>query len=96
MLVVTHEVGFAYRAADRILLMNEGEIVEEGTPDKVLTTPRPLVKNTKTIKNLSESWYTIEDKFLCRRCMFERFSANIGRPKLIVQRSSPFIVEKMR
>ncbi len=43
MLVVTHEVGFAYRAADRILLMNEGEIVEEGTPDKVLTTPRSEV-----------------------------------------------------
>ena len=63
MLVVTHEVGFAYRAADRILLMNEGKIVEEGTPKQSLTTPRSEVgENTKTIKNLSETWYTIEDK----------------------------------
>ncbi|HBR35347.1 MAG TPA: peptide ABC transporter ATP-binding protein, partial [Firmicutes bacterium] len=39
MLVVTHEVGFASRAADRIVFMDQGEIVEEGNPATVLTTP---------------------------------------------------------
>ena len=35
MLIVTHEVGFARRAADRIILLAGGEIVEEGTPAEV-------------------------------------------------------------
>jgi len=39
MLVVTHEVGFASRAADRIIFMDQGEIVEEGEPATVLTSP---------------------------------------------------------
>lgn len=39
MLVVTHEVGFASRAADRILFMDQGKIVEEGAPAIVLTAP---------------------------------------------------------
>ena len=39
MLVVTHEVGFAYRAADRIIFMDQGKIVEEGAPATVLTSP---------------------------------------------------------
>lgn len=40
MLVVTHEVGFASRAADRILFMDQGAIVEEGPPAAVLSTPQ--------------------------------------------------------
>ncbi|NLM36661.1 MAG: amino acid ABC transporter ATP-binding protein [Firmicutes bacterium] len=40
MLVVTHEVGFASRAADRIIFMDQGLMVEEGHPDKVFSTPR--------------------------------------------------------
>lgn len=39
MLVVTHEVGFASRAADRIIFMDQGMIVEEGAPATVFTTP---------------------------------------------------------
>lgn len=39
MLVVTHEVGFAARAADRIVFMDQGEIVEEGDPATVFVTP---------------------------------------------------------
>ncbi|MDN6486399.1 MAG: amino acid ABC transporter ATP-binding protein [Ancrocorticia sp.] len=34
MVVVTHEMGFAHRAADRVIFMDDGLIVEEGTPDE--------------------------------------------------------------
>jgi glutamate transport system ATP-binding protein len=39
MVVVTHEMGFARKAADRVLFMADGEIVEEGTPDAFFTAP---------------------------------------------------------
>ena len=34
MVVVTHEMGFARRAANRVVFMDEGEIVEEAPPDQ--------------------------------------------------------------
>jgi len=40
MLLVTHEVGFAYHFADRILFIADGVIHEQGTPDEVLKHPR--------------------------------------------------------
>ncbi|HET8614029.1 MAG TPA: amino acid ABC transporter ATP-binding protein [Actinomycetales bacterium] len=40
MVVVTHEMGFARRAADRVVFMADGEIVEEGTPEEFFTNPR--------------------------------------------------------
>ncbi|MCU1424151.1 MAG: amino acid transporter ATP-binding protein, partial [Microbacteriaceae bacterium] len=40
MVVVTHEMGFARKAADRVLFMAEGEIVEEATPEAFFTTPQ--------------------------------------------------------
>ena len=39
MIVVTHEMGFARAAADRVLLMHEGEIVEDAPPDVFFTAP---------------------------------------------------------
>ena len=39
MVVVTHEIGFAREVADRIVFMDDGVIVEEGTPDQVLDHP---------------------------------------------------------
>ncbi len=39
MLCVTHEMGFARRAADRIVFMDRGEIVEQGTPDQIFDSP---------------------------------------------------------
>jgi ABC-type polar amino acid transport system ATPase subunit len=35
MIVVTHEMGFAREAADRVIFMDEGAIVDTGTPDHV-------------------------------------------------------------
>ena len=40
MVVVTHEMGFARKAADRVLFMAEGSIVEEATPEEFFTNPR--------------------------------------------------------
>jgi glutamate transport system ATP-binding protein len=40
MLVVTHEMGFARRAANRVVFMADGEIVENSTPDEFFTKPR--------------------------------------------------------
>ena len=40
MLCVTHEMGFARRVADRILFMDQGEIVESGTPEEIFERPR--------------------------------------------------------
>ncbi|WP_345383660.1 amino acid ABC transporter ATP-binding protein [Pseudonocardia yuanmonensis] len=39
MLVVTHEMGFARRAANRVVFMADGEIVEDSTPDDFFTNP---------------------------------------------------------
>ncbi|MFU8945911.1 amino acid ABC transporter ATP-binding protein [Mycetocola zhadangensis] len=40
MIVVTHEMGFARKAADRVLFMADGEIVEEATPEKFFSAPK--------------------------------------------------------
>lgn len=40
MAIVTHEMGFAREVADRIIFMDSGIIVEEGTPAEVFTTPK--------------------------------------------------------
>ena len=40
MVVVTHEMGFAREVADRVIFMDQGLIVEEGTPEQIFSTPR--------------------------------------------------------
>ncbi len=40
MIVVTHEMGFARTAADRVVFMSEGAIVEENTPEEFFTNPK--------------------------------------------------------
>ncbi len=40
MIVVTHEMGFARKAADRVVFMADGRIVEEATPDEFFTNPK--------------------------------------------------------
>jgi glutamate transport system ATP-binding protein len=40
MIVVTHEMGFARRAADRVAFMADGQIIEDSTPDEFFTRPR--------------------------------------------------------
>ncbi len=40
MLVVTHEMGFAKRVADRVIFMDMGEIVEQNTPEQFFSNPK--------------------------------------------------------
>jgi len=40
MVVVTHEMGFAREVADRVIFMDHGQIVEEGTPEHFFSNPR--------------------------------------------------------
>ena len=40
MIVVTHEMGFARKAADRVIFMDEGEIVEQAEPEEFFTNPK--------------------------------------------------------
>lgn len=50
MVIVTHEMGFAREVADRVIFMDGGYIVEEGTPEEVLGNP----KETRTIDFLNK------------------------------------------
>ncbi|PVE14430.1 glutamine ABC transporter ATP-binding protein [Clostridium perfringens] len=50
MVVVTHEMGFAKEVGDRILFMDEGIIIEEGTPEEIFQNP----KNSRTKDFLSK------------------------------------------
>ena len=52
MIVVTHEVGFARDVADRIVFMDDGQIVEHGSPEEVLDRPRQ--ERTQTFLRLIE------------------------------------------
>lgn len=46
MLVVTHEMGFAKRIADRVIFMDEGEIIEQNTPQLFFNKPKNLRTQT--------------------------------------------------
>lgn len=50
MIIVTHEIGFAREVADRIIFMDGGYIVEEGTPEEVILNP----KEQRTISFLNK------------------------------------------
>ena len=40
MVIVTHEMGFARRVADRVIFMEAGRVVEQGSPDEFFNAPR--------------------------------------------------------
>jgi len=50
MVVVTHEMGFAREVGDRVLMMDDGQIIEEGPPDKFFASP----ENERTQRFLKE------------------------------------------
>ncbi|MBR6486232.1 MAG: amino acid ABC transporter ATP-binding protein, partial [Lachnospiraceae bacterium] len=50
MVVVTHEMGFAREVGTRLLFIDEGKVLEKGTPDEVLNHP----KEERTIAFLSK------------------------------------------
>jgi ABC-type polar amino acid transport system ATPase subunit len=40
MVVVTHEMGFAREVGDRVVFMDQGQVLEEGTPEQFFTNPQ--------------------------------------------------------
>jgi peptide/nickel transport system ATP-binding protein len=61
MIIITHDIGVATSIADRILVMCDGELVEEGSPEEVLLRPKSkytanLVNSTKTLYEGVMSW----------------------------------------
>ena len=59
MVVVTHEMGFAREVADRVVFMDEGTIVEQGTPAEVLDNPKE--ERTQRFLRLVEREETVLD-----------------------------------
>ena len=43
-LVITHDMGSAYRVSDRIAMLYEGRVLEEGTPDEIRQSSNPIVR----------------------------------------------------
>ena len=43
-LVITHDMGSAYRIADRVAMLYEGRVLEVGTPDEIRATDNPIVR----------------------------------------------------
>jgi len=50
MICVTHEMGFAREVANRVIFIDEGVIMEQGTPDELFNSP----KNPRTIDFLNK------------------------------------------
>ena len=51
MMIVTHEVRFAKEVSDRVSFLNEGQVIESGSPNEIIDSP----KKTETIKFLQRS-----------------------------------------
>jgi polar amino acid transport system ATP-binding protein len=53
MLLVTHEMGFARQAANRIIFMHEGQVCEQGPPAQMLDDPQtaPMRQFVQSIRN---------------------------------------------
>ncbi len=55
MLIVTHEMNFAKKVADRVVFMDEGKIIEEGCPGQIFTNPQ----NPRTCQFLKKATHDI-------------------------------------
>jgi ABC-type polar amino acid transport system ATPase subunit len=61
MMIVTHEMDFARKIANRVIFMSDGEIYEEGTPKEIFENPQKE-KTRKFIQRLSTITYRIESR----------------------------------
>jgi ABC-type histidine transport system ATPase subunit len=60
MIVVTHEMHFAREAADRVVFMDEGQIVEQGSPEQLLSSPEDA-RTRQFLRRFLESGPTAAD-----------------------------------
>ncbi len=56
---ITHDLGLAYFASDRIYIMFKGKIIEEGTPESILNNPQHdyTKKLLESVPKLYRKWY---------------------------------------
>ncbi|MEM0453960.1 MAG: ABC transporter ATP-binding protein [Sulfolobales archaeon] len=62
MIIITHDMGVAAAVADRILVMHDGKVVEEGPPEEVLLNPKSHY--TKNLVNSSRKLYEAVPEWL--------------------------------
>lgn len=74
MVIVTHEIKFAEEVADRVIFMDGGVIVEEGTPEELIKNP----KNKRTREFLKRYITVKEDKM-------EKLNINKVKPKEVIK-----------
>ena len=55
MIVVTHEMGFAREVADRVVMMDDGVIIEEGTPGALLRGARSTSARSSSSRRSSDA-----------------------------------------
>ena len=59
MIIVTHEMGFARKVANRVIFTADGEFLEDGTPDQIFDNPQhPRLKEffgSKVLKRLKKT-----------------------------------------
>ena len=74
MIIVTHEIKFAEEVADRVIFMDEGKIIEEGSPSQVIENP----KKERTREFLKRYINIKEDKM-------EKLNSNEVEPKKVIK-----------
>ncbi|WP_240422054.1 amino acid ABC transporter ATP-binding protein [Paenibacillus periandrae] len=55
MIIVTHEMGFAREVSNRVVFMDEGKIIEEGSPREIFDCPKEE-RTRQFLKNMSSEW----------------------------------------
>lgn len=74
MVIVTHEIKFAEEVADRIIFMDEGRIIEEGTPNELIKNP----KNERT-QNFLKRYISVKENKM------EKLDINKVEPKEVLK-----------
>src|SRR3712207_8890042 len=59
MIVVTHEMGFARKAANRVLFMADGQIVEDAAPEQFFTAPKSERRSEEHTSELQSRQYLV-------------------------------------
>lgn len=60
LLVATHDVDFAYRFADRIIVMCKGEVIADGTPDEIFSDEEVLIQANLKVPAVLTIWRALE------------------------------------
>ena len=87
MMIVTHEMDFARKIANRILFMDEGGIYEDGTPKQIFENPQKE-KTRIFIHRLSSLYYTIDSKEYDFEPLYEELQSYAEKLLIEIDRTS--------